>query len=93
MHITQKQPDNPQVPPMFCMLMRKKLGNGKLTGIRQDGLERILFLDFECVNELGDIVTVTLACEIMGRCSNLIIINKRSVQSHKISPLLNFFID
>ncbi len=74
-HITQKQPDNPQVPPMFCMLMRKKLGNGKLTGIRQDGLERILFLDFECVNELGDIVTVTLACEIMGRCSNLIIIN------------------
>ncbi|MDE5855179.1 MAG: NFACT family protein, partial [Ruminococcus sp.] len=74
-HITQKQPDNPQTPPMFCMLMRKKLGNGKLTYIRQDGLERILFLDFECVNELGDVVTVTLACEIMGRCSNLIIIN------------------
>lgn len=74
-HITQKQPDNPQTPPMFCMLMRKKLGNGKLIDIRQDGLERILFLDFECVNELGDVVTVTLACEIMGRCSNLIIIN------------------
>ena len=74
-HITQKQPDNPQTPPMFCMLMRKKLGNGKLAYIRQDGLERILFLDFECVNELGDVVTVTLACEIMGRCSNLIIIN------------------
>ncbi|MDE7099335.1 MAG: NFACT family protein [Ruminococcus sp.] len=74
-HITQKQPDNPQTPPMFCMLLRKKIGSGKLMSIRQDGLERILFLDFECVNELGDIVTVTLACEIMGRCSNLIIIN------------------
>ena len=69
-HITQKQPDNPQVPPMFCMLLRKRIGNGRLIAIRQDGLERILFLDFECVNELGDITTITLACEIMGRCSN-----------------------
>ncbi|MDE6784693.1 MAG: NFACT family protein, partial [Ruminococcus sp.] len=74
-HVTKKQPDNPQTPPMFCMLLRKRLGNGKLIAIRQDGLERILFLDFECVNEIGDIVTITLACEIMGRCSNLIIIN------------------
>ena len=70
-HITESSVDNPQTPPMFCMLLRKRLGSGKLTDIRQDGLERILFLDFECVNELGDIVTVTLACEIMGRCSNL----------------------
>lgn len=74
-HLTEKQPDNPQTPPMFCMLMRKRLGSGKLVSVRQDGLERILFLDFECVNELGDLVTVTLACEIMGRCSNLIIID------------------
>ena len=74
-HITQKNVDNPQTPPMFCMLLRKRLGNGKLLNIRQDGLERILFFDFECVNELGDVVTITLACEIMGRCSNLIIIS------------------
>ena len=74
-HITEKSVDNPQTPPMFCMLLRKRLGSGKLINVRQDGLERILFLDFECVNELGDIVTVTLACEIMGRCSNLIIID------------------
>lgn len=75
-HITENSVDNPQTPPMFCMLLRKRLGSGKLINIRQDGLERILFLNFECVNELGDIVTVTLACEIMGRCSNLIIINE-----------------
>lgn len=73
-HMTEKAVDNPQTPPMFCMLLRKHLGSGKLIDVRQDGLERILFLDFECVNELGDVVTVTLACEIMGRCSNLIII-------------------
>ncbi len=74
-HITEKAVDNPQTPPMFCMLLRKHLGSGKLIDVRQDGLERILFLDFECVNEFGDVVTVTLVCEIMGRCSNLIIIN------------------
>ncbi len=73
--VTDRSIDNPQVPPMFCMLLRKHIGSGRLTDIRQDGLERILFLDFECVNELGDIVTVTLACEIMGRCSNLIVIS------------------
>ena len=74
-HITQASVDNPQTPPIFCMLLRKHLGSGKLIAVRQDGLERILFLDFECVNELGDVVTVTLACEIMGRCSNLVIIS------------------
>lgn len=74
-HITENTVDNPQTPPMFCMLLRKHLGSGKLIDVRQDGLERILFLDFECVNELGDMVKITLACEIMGRCSNLILIN------------------
>lgn len=74
-HITQMSVDNPMTPPMFCMLLRKHLGGGKLTAIRQDGLERIIYLDFECINELGDIVTVTLACEIMGKYSNLIVIN------------------
>ena len=73
--VTEAPADNPQTPPMFCMLLRKHLGSGKLIAVRQDGLERILFLDFECVNELGDVVTVTLACEIMGRCSNLIAVN------------------
>ena len=78
-HITNIAVDNPNVPPMFCMLLRKHLGSGKLIAIRQDGLERILFIDFECVNELGDVVTITLACEIMGRCSNLIIINQDGI--------------
>lgn len=74
-HITEQQIENPKVPPMFCMLLRKRLGCGKLLAIRQDGLERILCLDFETVNELGDVVTVTLAAEIMGKYSNLIVID------------------
>ena len=74
-HITKKSIENPKVPPMFCMLMRKHFGNGRLLDIRQDGLERILYFDFEAMNELGDMVRVTLAAEIMGRCSNVVIIN------------------
>ncbi len=74
-HITKKNIENPKVPPMFCMLLRKHLGNGRLLDIRQDGLERILYFDFEAMNELGDMVKITLAAEIMGRCSNLVIIN------------------
>ena len=46
---------------------------GRLTAIRQDGFERILFFDFEATNEMGDRVNLTLAAEIMGRRSNLIL--------------------
>lgn len=73
-HLTEAQFENPQQPPMLCMLMRKHLGNGRLVDIRQDGLERILYLDFECTNEIGDIVTNTLIAEIMGRHSNIILV-------------------
>lgn len=74
-HITNSNTENPKAPPMFCMLLRKHLGGGKLKDIRQDGLERILYFDFEAMNEIGDMVTVTVACEIMGRYSNIILIN------------------
>lgn len=73
-HLTEREPENPQTPPMFCMLLRKHLSSGKLIAIRQDGFERILFFDFEASDELGDRVTLTLACEIMGRCSNILLI-------------------
>lgn len=73
-NITSAAFENPAQPPMLCMLMRKHLGSGRLTDIRQDGLERILYLDFECTNEIGDIVTNTLIAEIMGRHSNIILV-------------------
>lgn len=78
-NLTEAALENPPSPPMFCMLLRKHLGSGRLLGIRQDGLERILYFDFECVNEIGDIVTNTLIAEIMGRFSNIILVRGERV--------------
>lgn len=73
-HLVNTVPENPASPPMFCMLLRKKLGGGKLVAVRQDGLERVLYFDFDCVNELGDPVRLTLAAEMTGRHSNIVLI-------------------
>ena len=59
---------------MFCMLLRKHLSGAKLTAVRQLGMDRVLYLDFDTRNELGDPVTITVAVEIMGRYSNIIVI-------------------
>ncbi len=75
-HFTAESPENPVQPPMFCMLLRKRLTGGRLAAIRQDGLERALYLDFDCINELGDPVRLTLAVEIMGRHSNIILVGE-----------------
>ncbi len=74
-HKTSEQLENPSTPPMFCMLMRKHLSGGRLIGVRQLGLDRVLFLDFEVLNELADKVLNTLCIEIMGHNSNIILIN------------------
>ena len=73
-HFTKQAVENPKVPPMFCMLLRKHLGSAKLIAVRQQGMDRILFLDFETVNELGDLVIMTIVVEIMGRHSNIILV-------------------
>ena len=78
-HLVTAVPENPSTPPMFCMLLRKRLTGGKLTAIRQDGLERVLYFDFDCVNELGDHVLLTLACEMTGRHSNIVLIGDGKV--------------
>lgn len=72
-------PENPAQPPMFCMLLRKRIGGGKLVSVRQMECDRVIFLDFECVNELGDTVMITVVCEIMGMYSNVIVINSDGV--------------
>lgn len=72
-HFTQVAVENPKSPPMFCMLMRKLFGASLLTGVEQAGLDRILHLRFETIDEFGDKVPLLLSVEIMGRHSNLII--------------------
>ena len=65
--------ENPAVPPSFCMLLRKHLSGGRLLDVRMEQGERIVFFDFQCVNEMGDLVKNTLAAELMGRSSNLVL--------------------
>lgn len=72
-HFTQSTVENPKAPPMFCMLMRKLIGSAVFAGVRQVGLDRVLELDFDTTDELGDRMTLTLCVEIMGRHSNLIV--------------------
>ena len=75
-HFQKHQIENPQTPPMFCMLLRKKLSSAKLIKILQTDLERVLFLNFECINELGDHENLSLVVEIMGKYSNIILLNE-----------------
>lgn len=74
-NITEYAPENPKVPPMLCMLLRKRLSGARLRAVRQPELERLLMLDFEGTNELGDTVMMSLAVEIMGQYSNVIFID------------------
>ncbi|MBR5089253.1 MAG: NFACT family protein, partial [Ruminiclostridium sp.] len=75
--LTSETPENPKQPPLFCTMMRKALGSAKLTGISQDGLERIINFDFECVNDIGDPCENRVAAEIMGKYSNIILMTRR----------------
>jgi len=75
-HLTALEAENPAQPPMFCMLLRKQLGGARLCAVRQLGFERVLLFDFDTADDFGDPVTLTLAAELMGRWSNLILVGK-----------------
>lgn len=72
-HFTSAGKKNPQTAPMFCMLLRKHIGSGKITEIEQVGFERIIRFSIESYDELGDLTTKYLIIEIMGRHSNIIL--------------------
>ncbi|MCD8216054.1 MAG: NFACT family protein [Clostridiales bacterium] len=77
--LTERKFENPQTPPLFCMVLRKRIGGGKITKIYQPGLERQVIFETEAVNEMGDFVVNRLILEIMGRYSNLILVNDEGV--------------
>ena len=58
--------------PNFCMLLRKHIGNARITDVTQPGLERIVRLELEHLDELGDLRQKSLVIEIMGKHSNII---------------------
>ena len=73
---TEEAKPNPEQPPVFCMLLRKHIGGGKLVEVLQPDFERILEFRIETYNELGDLVTKTLVIEMMGRHSNIILVDE-----------------
>ena len=71
-YLTDENKPSPMTAPNFCMLLRKHIGNGRITGISQPKLERIIILDIEHLDELGDLCKKQLVIEIMGKHSNII---------------------
>lgn len=75
-YLTENNKPSPMTAPNFCMLLRKHIQNGRITGISQPGLERIVRIDIEHLDELGDLCKKTLVVEIMGKHSNIIFCNE-----------------
>ena len=74
-HLTALNRENPDKPPMFCMLLRKHLLGGRILSLDQPPLERILDFKLETIDELGDRVERHLVLEAMGRNANLILLD------------------
>ena len=74
-HLSTHSKSNPKTAPLFCMLLRKHLASGRITAITQVGFERIVKVSVESYDELGDYTEKSLYVEIMGRHSNVILVN------------------
>ena len=73
-HLTQEKFDNPETPPMLCMLLRKQMAGGRILSVTQPERERMLDIRFSAVDELGVLAEKHLICEMMGRMTNLILV-------------------
>ncbi|WP_352408727.1 NFACT RNA binding domain-containing protein [Lawsonibacter hominis] len=74
-HLTTRNRENPDTPPMFCMLLRKHLLGGRILELKQPPMERLLDFRLETIDELGDRVERRLVLEALGRNSNLILLD------------------
>ncbi len=73
LYIPNKLPENPEVPPTFCMLLRKHLEEGRITKITQSGLDRIITLEIDMLGASSKIITKKLIFELAGKNSNIIL--------------------
>lgn len=71
-YLTDTNKQSPLTAPSFCMLLRKHINNGRITGIYQPGLERVINMEIEHLNEMGDLCKKVLVVELMGKHSNII---------------------
>ncbi|MBQ6528466.1 MAG: NFACT family protein [Clostridia bacterium] len=72
-HLTVSSFSNPLEPPVMCMMLRKQLLGGRILSVRQVAGDRVIHIDMDIIDELGDHVLRRLILEIMGRHSNLIL--------------------
>lgn len=79
LNLTTHNKLNPLVAPNFCMLLRKHLIGGKISGISMQGLERIVNIEIETINEFSEIENKTLILELMGKHSNIILKNQNDI--------------
>ena len=75
LQLTEVSRENPDKPPMFCMLLRKHLSGARILEIGQTHLERVVILRLEALDELGDRVERRVVLEAMGRRANLILLD------------------
>ena len=78
-YLTENNKQSPMTAPGFCMLLRKHLQNGRIISITQPGLERIVHIDIEHLDEMGDLRRKRLVIEIMGKHSNIIFCNEEDM--------------
>ena len=78
-NLTTKSKQNPQVAPNFCMLLRKNLIGLKLKNIITFDLERLVILEFEGFDELDDIISKKLVIELMGKHSNIMLLDDTNI--------------
>lgn len=73
LYLPAKLPENPEVPPTFCMLLRKHLEEGRITKISQSGLDRIITFEIDMLGASSKIITKKLIFELTGKNSNIIL--------------------
>lgn len=94
MHLTHKKYDNPFDPPMFARVFRKHLEGGFIKAIRQIGNDRRVEIDVQSKDEIGDTINRTIILEIMGKHSNLILVDdtRKIIEGFKhLTPNTNQF--
>ena len=74
-YLTESSKQSPMTAPNFCMLLRKHIGGGRILSVSQPGLERIIHLEIEHLDEMGDLCRKRLIVEMMGKHSNIIFVD------------------
>lgn len=79
LHLTKLRFENPQSPPMFCMLLRKHLTGARIKGLFQPEMERILRIDVESMSELGEQADKSIYVELLGSAANIVLVDGEGI--------------